>query len=127
MEAVIPVQSSFPTLRTQHFSHLENDASLAADKDLAEERRELAKIKLAAYQQEIARGFNRNVRTRTFVPELVLRKVLLKSKKQKLMPNWEGPYRIVKVAGKGTYKLEEMDGTPISKPWNALNLRKYYH
>ena len=101
---------------------------MAADKDLAEEHRELARIKLAAYQQQIARGFNRSVRTRTFVPdELVLRKILLKSKKQKLMPNWEGPYRIVKVAGKGAYKLQEMDGTPISKPWNALNLRKYYH
>ena len=96
MEAIIPVQASFPTLRTQHFNQPENDASLAADKDLAEERRESARIKLAAYQQEIARGFNRNVRTCTFVPdELILQKVLLKSKKQKLMPNWEGPYRIV--------------------------------
>ena len=95
---------------------------------MAEERRESSRIKLAAYQQEIARGFNRNVRTCTFVPdELVHRKVLFKSKKQKLMPNWEGPYRIVKVIGKGAYKLEEMDGTPISKPWNALNLWKYYH
>ena len=114
--------------RTQHFSQPENDASLAADKDLAEERRESARIKLAAYQQQIARRFNRSIRTRTFVPDgLVLRKVLLKSKKQKLMPNWEGPYRIVKVVGKGAYKLEEMDRTPISKPWNAPNLRKYYH
>ena len=83
MEAVIPVQASFPTLRTQHFSQPENDESLAADKDLAEERRESSSIKIASYQQEIARGFKRNVRTRTFVPdELVLWKVLLKSKKE---------------------------------------------
>ena len=42
------------------------------------------------------------------------------------MPNWDGPYRVVKKVGKGAYQIEDMDGKLVDKPWNAYNLRKYY-
>lgn len=45
----------------------------------------------------------------------------------KLGANWEGPYMIAKVRGKWTYYLEYMDGTQITKNWNVVKLRKYYH
>lgn len=40
------------------------------------------------------------------------------------MPNWDGPYRVMKKVVKVAYQLEDMDGKLIDKPWNAYNLRK---
>ena len=30
--------------------------------------------------------------------------------------NWEGPYKIVKLAGKGTYYLEDPEGKQVLRP-----------
>ena len=45
----------------------------------------------------------------------------------KLDPNWEGPYKIMKLIGKGAYHLEDHEGKQVLRPWNSNNLRKYYH
>jgi ribonuclease HI len=127
MEAIIPLQIGLPTILTENFDEEVNNENIAADLDLAEEHRENARIKLASYQQEVAKGYNRSVRLRSFKPDdLVWKKVLEKSKKKKLMPNWEGPYRVLKHLGSGNYKLEKLDGSPIAKTWNANNLKKFY-
>ena len=34
----------------------------------------------------------------------------------KLGPNWEGPYKVVWLAGKGAYRLEDKDGKAIPRP-----------
>ncbi|KAH7859986.1 hypothetical protein Vadar_007928 [Vaccinium darrowii] len=116
-----------PTIRIEYFDETTNDTALRNDLDLAKEKRNAARVKLAAYQQEVAKGYNKTVRLRTFFPDdLVLKKVTDKNKKKKLMPNWDGPYRVVKKVGKGTYQIEGMDGKLVDKPWNAYNLRKYY-
>ncbi|XP_076888486.1 uncharacterized protein LOC143538933 [Bidens hawaiensis] len=44
----------------------------------------------------------------------------------KLVPSWEGPYRINKVLGKGAYTLMHIDGSAIPRTWNAMQLRKCY-
>ena len=44
----------------------------------------------------------------------------------KMGPNWEGPYKIASVGGSRSYKLEDMDGNAIIRPWNVMNLKKYY-
>ena len=44
----------------------------------------------------------------------------------KLGPNWEGPYKVVSPAGAGSYRLEDLEGKPIPRPWNTCNLRKYF-
>ena len=40
---------------------------------------------------------------------------------------WEGPYKITTIVGAGVYYLEDMDERPLSWPWNAHNLKKFYH
>ena len=47
---------------------------------------------------------------------------------QDLGPNWEGLYKITKLADKGAYHLEDLEGkqVPRSWIWNSKNLRKYY-
>jgi hypothetical protein len=41
------------------------------------------------------------------------------------MPNWEGPYRIKEKLSHEAYKLEELNGDPIPRTQNAVNLRHY--
>ena len=44
----------------------------------------------------------------------------------KLAQTWEGPYRITAIASTRAYYLEDMDETPLPRPWNVHNLKKFY-
>lgn len=44
----------------------------------------------------------------------------------KLMPNWEGPYKVIDTPRIGTYKLQDLDGSVIKNTWHASQLRRYY-
>ena len=72
-----------------------------------------------------------NVKLRPLAPrDLVLRKVVRNTKNLawgKLEPNWEGPYRIMSVAGVDAYYLEDLDERTVLHPWNVNNLKKYYY
>jgi hypothetical protein len=95
-----------------------------------EERRDMATIRLASYQQQMKRGYDKNIRPRSFqVGDLVLRKVVANTKNPndgKLGPNWEGPYKVMSFAGVGAYRLIDMDGKSVPRPWNICNLKKYF-
>ena len=45
----------------------------------------------------------------------------------KLALTWEGPYRVTAIAGAGAYYMEDLDKRPLPRPWNAHNLKKFYH
>ena len=90
-EAVIPIETYFPTLRTQLFNSNDNDKLLERSLDLIEERRESAMVQLAYYQNKLKQGYDAKVRLRPLEPgDLVLRKVLSTAKNPtwgKLWPN----------------------------------------
>ena len=90
----------------------------------------MATIRLAEYQQKLARRYNRDVRVKEFgVADLVLRKAvgnMRDSNAGKLAPTWEGPYRVTSVAGVVAYYLEDLDERPLSRLWNIHNLKKFY-
>ena len=90
-EAVIPLETSFPTLRTQSLNPNDNDELLEKSLDLIKERRESAMVQLAYYQHKLKQGYNVRVRLRSLEPrDLVLRKVLGTAKNPawgKLGPN----------------------------------------
>ena len=131
LEAIIPLESRFPTTRTSSFNPKDNDEQLARNLDLIEEKRENAMVQLAHYQQKLKRGYDANVRLRPLaLGDLVLRKVVGTAKNPtwgKLGPNWEGPYRITSQAGIEAYYLEDLDEHVISRPWNVNNLKRYYY
>ena len=108
-EAVIPLETGFPTLRTQSFNPSDNDEFLERSLDLIEERRESAMVQLAYYQHKLKQGYDAKVNLKPLEPrDLVLRKVLGTAKNPtwgKLGPNWEGPYRITSSASIGVYFL----------------------
>ena len=131
VEAVIPLETGFPTLKISSFTPNNNDELLGKSLDLIKERRENAIIQLAYYQYKLKQSYNANVRLKPLAPrDLVLRKVLGAVKNPawgKLGPNWEGSYRITLVAGIGAYFLEDLDEHVIPRPWNVNNLKMYYY
>ena len=130
-EAVIPLETNFPMLKTSSFCPSSNNELLEKSLDLIEERRERAMIQLAYYQYKLKQGYDAKVKLRPLVPrDLVLRKVLGTAKNPawgKLRPNWEGPYRITFVASIGAYFLEDLDKHVVPRPWNVNNLKMYYY
>ena len=99
--------------------------------DLLNECWEAATIRLVEYQQNLARCYNRDVKTREFsVGDLVLRRSvgnMRDTNAGKLAPTWEGPYRVTAIAGARAYYLECMDEQPLPQPWNVHNLKFFYH
>ena len=130
-EAVLPLETSFPTLKSSTFTPRNNDELLGRSPDLAKEKREKAMIQLAYYLQKLKQGYDTNVKLRPLGPgDLVMRRIFGSAKNPswgKLGLNWEGPYRITLVAGIGAYYLEERDEKTIPCLWNINNLRRYYY
>ena len=52
-EAVIPLETGFPTSRTSSFNPRDNDEQLTKSLDLIEEKRENVMVQLAYYQQKL--------------------------------------------------------------------------
>lgn len=117
IEAVIPLEVIFSTIRTSQFNIDENARLLSTGLDLVEERKEVATVQMAHYQQKLKQGYNRGIKTRVFVPrDLVLRKVIGNTKNpawEKIRPNWEGPYRITSMVGIRAYRLEDLDENAV--------------
>ena len=120
VEAVIPLETGFPTLRTSSFNPSNNNGLLEKSLDLIKERRENAMVQLAYYQHKLKQGYDANVKLRPLAPsDLVLRKVIGTAKNPawgKLGPNWEGSYRITSVTGIGAYFLKDLDEHVIPCP-----------
>ena len=127
-EAVIPLETRFPTSRTSLFNPSDNDGQLTKSLDLIEEKRENVMVQLTYYQQKLKQDYDANVKLRLLTPgDLVLRKVVGAAKNPawgKLGPNWEGPYHIISEAGIGAYFLEDLDKHVIPYPWNVNNLKR---
>ena len=119
-EAVIPLETNFPTLKTSSFCLNANNGLLEKGLDFIEERRESAMIQLAYYQHKLKQGYDAKVKLRPLAPgDLVLRKVLGTTRNPawgKLGPNWESPYRITSVAGIRAYFLEDLDKHVVPRP-----------
>ena len=90
-EAVIPLETEFPRLRTSSFTLSNNDKLLEKSLNLVAERKESVMVKLAYYQPKPKQGYDANVKLRPLtMGDLVLRKVVGVAKNPvwgKLEPN----------------------------------------
>ena len=95
-KAIIPFEAGFPTLKTDQFQVDKNDLLHAMSLELIDERREVAMVKMAHYQQKLRQGYDKRVKARPLeYANMVLRKVVGTMKNPswgKLGPNCEGPY-----------------------------------
>ncbi|KAD3067148.1 hypothetical protein E3N88_35028 [Mikania micrantha] len=126
-EAVLPTEMVVPTARSSLQNLESNKEILSEDLDTIDELRDIARIRMATYQQKIAKSYNKNIRIRRFqVGDLVLRKAFQNTTNLadgKFAPKWEGPYKIESEAGKGAYRLTNMEGEPLPRSWNAIHLK----
>ena len=82
---------------------------------LLEEDRLRAAMRAARYQQALRRYHSRKVHARSFEEgDLVLRHFQSAKNSNKLMPKWEGPYRVIRVTRPGAVRLETEDVVPMS-------------
>ena len=130
VEAVIPAEVNMCSARIDRFNPIHNELMMMEQLDSLEEYREAAIIRLAEYQQKLARRYNREVKEREFgAGDLVLRKAMGNMRDTnagKLAPTWEGPYRVTSITGAGAYYLEDLDKRLLPRPWNVHNLKKFY-
>ena len=101
-----------PSYRTTAPDLQENDDNLRVELNLLEERREVATLRAAAYQQRMAKYHDAQVKPRVFQPgDLVLRKVdPMGEKVGSLNANWEGPYKVTKITSTNSYQLKDKKG-----------------
>nr|XP_017245120.1 PREDICTED: uncharacterized protein LOC108216789 [Daucus carota subsp. sativus] len=129
-EAVIPTEVMMPTARYGLLSQEANATELIHDLDTVDELREMTKIRLAAYQQQVAKSYNKHVHVRAFkVGDMVLRKTFQNTTDPtagKFADTWEGPYLIDAIVGQGAYRLSTLGGEQIPRSWNALHLKSYH-
>jgi len=129
-EAVIPVETSVPTARYNFNTLDNNNTELAFTLDTIEELRDTARIRLASYQQGIARSYNKMSGLEYSKKEILYSGKFFKNTKDlaagKLAPIWEGPYMIDSITGQGAYRLVTLEGELIPRSWNAVHLKLYH-
>jgi hypothetical protein len=97
------------------------------DIDGLEEARCVALVQLARYLEGIRRYHDRNVKERSFnVGDLVLHRIQNTEGLHKLSSPWEGPFSISKVTGRGSYRLQTLEGDNVSNSWNINRLYRFY-
>ncbi|KAI3688002.1 hypothetical protein L1987_81708 [Smallanthus sonchifolius] len=128
-EAVIHAEIGVPSARVLIASKNDNSQEIRINLDLLDERRKEAALQEARYKKKLEKYYNARVKICKFnIDDYVLRdnEASRAEHPGKLSPNWEGPYQIATVLGKGEYELKKLDGTPIPTSWNVAQLRKCY-
>ena len=108
---------------------LQNEEALRENLNLIEERREMSHIRQAINKKQMAKYYNKRVHPLAFkAGDYVWRKNEASRVEDlgKLGPNWEGPYKVKEAHQNGSYILTELDGHPVLRTWNAINLKKCY-
>ncbi|KAL0402067.1 UNVERIFIED_CONTAM: hypothetical protein Slati_4236600 [Sesamum latifolium] len=108
-----PAESELETFRT--YEQENNDNLLRANLDLIDKIREDARARIHKYKHKVINAYNRRVKRREFqVSNLVLRRANALGPVGKLAPNWEGPYKIIRIIMFGAYKLEGANNRKLS-------------
>ncbi|KAL2232327.1 UNVERIFIED_CONTAM: Gag-Pol polyprotein [Sesamum indicum] len=126
-EVVIPAEIGEESQRIMSFDLTRNRGQRTFDLDIVEEKRDAARVKMLHHKSLMLRGHNKKLKPRSLqVGDLVLRKVEVSKHVGKLDPNWEGPFKVIEIVGKGTYKLQDAQGKELPRPWNIQNLKRFY-
>jgi hypothetical protein len=80
---------------------------------------------------QVARAYNKKVKSKSFqVGELVWKTILPIGSKSnqfgKWSPNWEGPYKVIKVIYGNSYLLETLQSERLNRAFNERYLKRYF-
>ncbi|GKA13718.1 hypothetical protein Tco_0693364 [Tanacetum coccineum] len=112
-----------PMLRTTEVDPVLNNEALEINLDLLEEKREEAAIREAKSKAKMERYYNSKVRSTSFKPgDLVYHNNDASRAEDtgKLVPKWEGPYKVTEALGKGAYELRDHDKKQLPRTWNTV-------
>ena len=113
--------------RVLAYDELEQEQLRQDDAMLLEEDRLRAAVRVARYLQALCHYHSLKVHAWSFEEvDLVLRHVQSAKNSNKLMPKWEGPYRVTRVTRPGAVRLETEDAIPVSNSWNIEHRCKFY-
>nr|KYP35260.1 hypothetical protein KK1_043716 [Cajanus cajan] len=129
-DAMIPVEIGQTSHRRQVFNNEQNTHELATDLDLLDEIRDEAKVHEEACKLRASRRYNSRVKPRSFRAGDLVWRLLGEARKDatdgKLAPTWGGPFQVTENLENGAYRLEELNGTPVPRTWNATHLKFYF-
>ena len=131
-EVVCPIEMERKSLRVvleSKLSEVEWARARYGQLALIDEKKMKALYHLQLHQKKVSKAINKKVRARTIQKgDLVLKqcKQVVPEPRGKFRPNWEGPYPVKEVYGKGAVKLTDIDRNEFSEPVNIDRLKKYY-
>ncbi|XP_074323369.1 uncharacterized protein LOC141660294 [Apium graveolens] len=128
-EAVVLLEITHGSPRIKAYEPEINEEGMRLALDLIDEVRDKANVRNAEHQRRASLWYNRRVKERFFQQgDLVLRKIEASGvgERGKLAPNWEGPYKVRRILGRGSYKLETLNGDEVPHTCHASNLKVYY-
>ncbi|KAL2226893.1 UNVERIFIED_CONTAM: Retrovirus-related Pol polyprotein from transposon [Sesamum indicum] len=126
-EAIIPAEIGEESQRVAMYDPEANQQERSFDLTLIEEKRDAAYARILHHKGLMMRSQGRRVRPRQLqVGDLVLKKVEVSRHVGKLEPPWERPFKVVEIKKKGTYRLQDMQGRNLPRPWNIQNLKRFY-
>ncbi|XP_074351500.1 uncharacterized protein LOC141690614 [Apium graveolens] len=128
-KAVVPLEITHGSPRIEAYEPETNEEGMRLTLDLIDEVRDEANARNAEHQRRASLYYNRRVKERLFQQEdLVMRKIeaLGVGERGKLALNWEGPYKVRKTLGRGSYNLETLHGDEVPHTWHASNQKVYY-
>ncbi|CAL1369653.1 unnamed protein product [Linum trigynum] len=127
-EAIAPDEMNLPSLRVQAYHPERNHKKLLEQLDMVESRRDAAMERIMQEKAKVAASYNKRLKLRPLEEgDMVLKRNFQKKDEHgKLAATWEGRFLIREKTGPNTFCLATMEGTPVSKTWNGMHLRKYY-
>ncbi|XP_074374204.1 uncharacterized protein LOC141714590 [Apium graveolens] len=111
---MIPIKVGSPSHRAINFDEISNEEGLGTNMELIDEVWDQAVEKMDKYKEMTKEHFSKKSKVKNFqIGDLVLRDTEASdpTNTRKLMPKWEGPYKVKEVLRPGTYKLMNMDGS----------------
>ncbi|XP_074342224.1 uncharacterized protein LOC141679693 [Apium graveolens] len=118
-DALVPFVVGFKSYRTKVYNMEDNNFGLRENVDFLEKEREASHQKNKKYLLQTAQYHDSGIKKRSFGVREREFAASMPTRQGKLQPNWEGPYKVVEVIRKKTYKLEALAGEAIKNPWYA--------
>ncbi|XP_058208164.1 uncharacterized protein LOC131321176 [Rhododendron vialii] len=133
--AVLPIEINVASHRiARHYDPCNFDFEEAMYRELdgLEESRIDALNNIQAQKKKLERIYNKRIQEKSFAEgDLVWKAILPLDKKKKgkfgkWSPNWEGPFRVLKVLRGGAYQLESVLGVAHGRTINGKYLKTYF-
>ncbi|XP_058181448.1 uncharacterized protein LOC131299892 [Rhododendron vialii] len=133
--AVLPVEVNIISHRVaKHYgpNNMDFEEAMYQELDGLEESRIDALNNIQAQKRNLERVYNKRVHEKSFAEgDLVWKAILPLDKKKKgyfgkWSPNWEGPFRVLKVLRGGAYQLESILGSVHERTINGKYLKAYF-